>query len=137
MRILCSSIAVIVCFLGCGKSGPPIAPVSGTVSLDGAPLTDGVVSFVSTSGYVSSAPLGLDGHFRLVSQYGDGIPLGTYRVTILLQNPEPNEMSMQSKRIALPSKIPVRYQYPDRSGLTASIEGQSCELSFELSTDPT
>lgn len=127
-------IVLLACCAGCGKSGPPIAAVSGTVTLDGAPLTEGVVGFVSASGYVSSAHLGPDGHFRQTSQYGPGIPLGEYRVTVLPSNPDLNEMSMMSKQPLRPSKIPTKYQYPDRSGLSATVDNGPTEFIFKLTS---
>ena len=137
MHILrsCTGLVVLLaCLVGCGKAGPKIVPVSGTVSLDGAPLTEGVVGFVSASGYVSSASITPDGHFKLASQYGPGIPLGAYRVTVLPSNPLPTELSMQSKQSNPPSKIPPKYQYPDRSGLDANVDGIVSEFAFTLST---
>jgi hypothetical protein len=128
-------IALLACVTACGKSGPELAPVSGTVYLDGTPLTEGVVCFVSASGYVSSATVGLDGRFQLTSQYGPGIPLGDYRVTVLPKSPEVNAMSMQSKSRLPTSSIPFRYQYPDRSGLTATVaDGSPVEFTFQLRT---
>jgi hypothetical protein len=54
-------LGVSLCIAGCGRKGPPprkLVPVSGTVTLDGKPLPDGFVSFVSpTEGYLESFPI--------------------------------------------------------------------------------
>ena len=129
-----SSLLALAGLEGCGKTGPVIAPVSGTVSLDGARLTSGVVSFASSSGSVSSANLGPEGRFRLVSQYGNGIPLGGYVVTVLPENSAPREADMQSNQPQRASKIPTRYQYCERSGLTAEVKPGENEFQFALLT---
>jgi hypothetical protein len=54
-------LCVSLCIAGCGRKGPPprkLVPISGTVTLDGKPLPDGFVSFVSpTEGYLESFPI--------------------------------------------------------------------------------
>jgi hypothetical protein len=134
----CVAIVIIAIVAGCGKAGPKLAPVSGTITLDGAPLTDAVVSFVSASGYVSSAPLDANGHFKLTTQYGPGLPLGDYLVSVLPQNPAGNgatmEAAMKSNRPSPRSRIPERYQYPNRSGLNATVQDGPAEFTFRLTT---
>lgn len=54
-------LSVLLCIAGCGRKGPPprkLVPVSGTVTLDGKPLPDGFLSFVSpTEGSLESFPI--------------------------------------------------------------------------------
>jgi hypothetical protein len=130
--VVASSIGALAALAGCGKPGPKIAPVTGVVALDGSPLSSGVVSFVSASGYVSSARLAPDGRFRLVSQYGDGIPLGAYRVTVLPEPGDPREMPVRRANVSPTSAIPLKYQYPDRSGISATVVETRNEMSIDL-----
>lgn len=128
---LLTSISLVVA--GCGPSGPSIAPVSGKVVLGGKPLTEGTVCFVSASGYVASASLGPDGAFRLVSQYGKGIPLGDYRVTI---TPCANKVSLpmppENVKPTQASHIPTEYQFSHSSSLRAAVRMDRHVFTFDL-----
>jgi hypothetical protein len=133
--------AILVAFLafagGCGSSGPPIVSVSGKVTLDGMPLTEGVISFISKSGHVSSAPIASDGTFQLVSQYGKGIPLDGYSVSILpRQELDPTKISMAGNTVKTNSRLPMKYQNPAISGLTANVNGSSSKFTFNLLSAP-
>ena len=73
---------------GCGgkvSNQPPLMPVSGTVTLDGKPLSGIMISFVPTGstrgtgagGYTDKA-----GKYELTAMHGGkGTPVGQYRVT--------------------------------------------------------
>ncbi len=76
---------------GCNKSPHDVAPVSGTVTIDGQPFTHGKVMFAPLPGgdnlHPGKAALGLlqpDGSFVL-STYGkgDGAVVGEHTVTII------------------------------------------------------
>ena len=125
-------IALLLLLAGCGTSGTAIAPVSGRVTLDGKPLAQGVVCFVSPAGYASSAPLQPDGSFRLVSQYGKGIPPGDYRVAIAPAS-DLAAMDMTGKTPKTASEIPAKYQSVTTSGLSATVDGQHGVFTFSLS----
>ena len=74
--------------LGCGAGGPtepPLAAVSGTVTLDGKPLPDALVKFESTDGQagLSQGITDKDGKYSLKYKgTTDGAPIGTCRVRI-------------------------------------------------------
>lgn len=73
-------LATLICGGGCGRSGPPprkMASVSGTVMLDGKPLPDGFVTFVSPTEGQFEAFLVKEGAFA--GKAG----LGTRRVEII------------------------------------------------------
>lgn len=83
-------VVMVPCVLaGCGGRDanlPKLEPVSGTVTLDGQPLSGAVVQFVpvgTTRGSGASAVTGTDGTYSLKSPEGDaGVPAGEYRVVI-------------------------------------------------------
>ena len=96
-RLLCFGIlAGLLTTLGCGKKLPPMAPVSGKVTVNGQPLTAGNVSFIpdvkidkSAKGQKDTAPAGLsastvgsDGTYKIITGGKDGAPLGKYKVTV-------------------------------------------------------
>jgi hypothetical protein len=71
-------------FAGCGEEavGPPREAVSGTVSLDGRPLPDGVIQLIPTSareGTMGGASV-KDGRFSIKRH--EGLAPGGYRVVI-------------------------------------------------------
>jgi len=89
---LCAVFCAAV--LGCGASGgAKLAPVAGKVTVDGAPLTSGGVTFHPDSAkgnHTPHIPLGtLDaqGNYKLMSATSEGAPLGWYKVTVSAQAP--------------------------------------------------
>jgi len=123
---------------GCSKAGPALVDVCGQVTLDGLPLTEGTISFISSDGKIASARIDAGGGFRLACQYGSGVPTGDYHVAILPPPTsaarDPERMSGQGKAVSSPSLIPDRYQRPELSGLNAIVENGPLRLTFELTT---
>jgi hypothetical protein len=68
--MLASIVSISACSRG-GRLEPPRYPVSGAVTLDGAPLPDGRVQFVTVSkGLIDSIPI-KDGKFSGMATEGD------------------------------------------------------------------
>lgn len=74
---------------GCGNSEyvPPLAPVKGKVTVDGAPLTSGQVSLVPVVPPSQPVPpsmgkVGTDGTYEIFTSGKSGAPLGKYKVWI-------------------------------------------------------
>lgn len=82
----CSAIAfasvLFVPILGC-EQGPTLYEVSGRVTLDGEPLTRGVVRFVPEKGVMSVSPIAEDGSFVMKCR-GEtpGVYPGRHRVAV-------------------------------------------------------
>jgi hypothetical protein len=81
------AICIWLCFLlpagGCGDGRPTRVPVSGSVLIDGKPLTVGSVRFVPEGARPSAGNLDGEGRFKLTCYDGeDGAVLGTHRVQI-------------------------------------------------------
>ncbi|QDT99554.1 hypothetical protein [Gimesia aquarii] len=131
--------------IGCG-GGPDrssTAPVSGTVTLDGAPLASGTITFETTGSRPASGVI-KDGEILNVMTYepNDGAPVGTHQVSItatetaksaVVANPgettdfDPNYMGGGN------SLILEKYNNPSTSGLTAEIQsGTANVLQFNL-----
>ena len=63
-----------VLHVGCGESGPELVPASGSVTLDGKPLKNVIVTFFpQPTGPSSSGTVDVEGKFKL---YGPGSKLG-------------------------------------------------------------
>jgi hypothetical protein len=114
---------------GC-SSGSGLTKVTGTVTYEGVPLTNGSISFVSDSGGENAAGIiNEHGEYTLSThQPGDGVAPGTYRVCISSFETLP-EMTPQSGKRA----IPERYFDVRHSGLTATVEKRRTQvINFSL-----
>ena len=126
------SMVVGVLLLGCTET-QKMVPVSGTVLVDGEPLTMGTIRFVPEAGRPVSSAILEDGSFQLaVSSVGqqlpiDGIPLGSYRIAVSaseILNEEANSIHWHA---------PSHYADFRTSGLEANIDGSTENLLVELS----
>jgi len=120
--------------LACGRSGPEMARVSGTVTYQGKPVPKGTVSFVSTDPARRNATGQLDanGFYRLQTEEpGDGAEVGDYEVTIFS-----HEEKILDYRPKEPVKaqrlIPEKYENPKTSGLKRTVKSGSNTFDFPL-----
>jgi hypothetical protein len=95
MRRLIAALCVSVLALGCGREPYRLAPVAGTVAMDGKPLPNVHVSFVplgtaenSNPGPGSRALTNAQGQFNLTTTTGRlGAVVGKHRVSIEAEQP--------------------------------------------------
>jgi len=127
---------------GCADDGPavsPTYPVRGVVKYQNKPAAGAVVYFHPAAGVTHLAPhatANADGAFELSTHAaGDGAPRGSYRVTVSWKQPVAGDPDSKSEdRDAGREQLPVRYQNPARSGLTAEVvEGENTLPPFLLS----
>jgi hypothetical protein len=123
--------AVAVGFLalsGCGESGPQIVPVSGTVTIDGQPLTYGHVQVLAAGWRPASGRLDGSGRFTLTTTApNDGCAVGTHPVVVLAgESLTPETMKWHA---------PSKYADVSTSGLTVTITGPTDDLKIELKSD--
>jgi len=114
---------------GC-STGSRLTKVTGTVSYDGVPLTNGSISFVSESGGENAAGMiNEHGEYTLSThQPGDGVAPGTYRVCIASFETLPAMKPYSGKRA-----IPERYFDVRHSGLTATVANRRTQvINFSL-----
>lgn len=123
--------ALVLAMIGCGEKGPPMGPVRGKVTLDNQPLSEGVVVFESIpGGFGSSAVLQPDGSYSIRCQYGNGLPVGRYRVAITPPRRGPAEIAKQEDRT--PSQIPVQYMDLNTSRLEIDVQSAAGPFDFSL-----
>ena len=84
-----AGLLIAVAVTGCGKAGPKMAPVSGTVTVDGVALTAGQVSFIPVGKVESSGNTGFSGgtidatgKYTVFTGGEAGAPLGKYKATV-------------------------------------------------------
>lgn len=124
---------------GCGSKPklPPLAEVSGTVTLDGKPLPRGMVQFVPDESKGNAGPpatgyLDADGRFTLSTAGVRGAVLGFHRIGIDARQ----EVDLSQTSWA-PSLIPEQYNNPATSGLTAEVKaGQRNVVELKLLSTP-
>jgi hypothetical protein len=113
---------------GCGPGGPEVAPVTGTVTLDGHPLDGALVEFTPRAGGRPSYGR-TDDEGRYTLRYTDdrkGALPGEHTVritTYLRSNPDDGV-------IGRPELVPARYN--TKSELTRTVEPKKNVLDFEL-----
>lgn len=141
LRGLGSLLVLAVIAVGCGTGGPVIGSVSGLVTHGGEPVSPGLVNLVSKTGFAVSVKLDRNGVYTARSQHGNGVPLGTYRVSVtdvpLTDQEVVAALRGGSVTVAPPTdlvKIPPKYREFGTSGLT--IEVQEGVNVFDIELDP-
>lgn len=116
--------------VGCGESGPPRIPVSGSVTFESKPVTEGTVTFLSRkSGAATAAKLNDEGKFEIP----EGLPAGDYVVSVA----PPFTEEVAGAPVTEPAKeypnIPQKYRSDTTSDLKATIkEDQQEPFQFKL-----
>ncbi len=125
---------LVAAVAGCGRR----AEVSGTVTLDGVPLTSGVVTFTPRDAG-ASAYAAIDADGRYIAQTGASVGLapGDYVVTVAANLPAgeggPTGPGPYSDGIR-PLSTPQRYADRSQSPLRALLKSGTQELRLELSS---
>ena len=129
------TLIVLLCLVavlsGCSDGRPRRVRVSGTVLIDGQPLTFGNIIFMPQGARPSSAKLDENGHFKL-SCYdakgdGDGAIPGKHKVAISSSKPIPgNKVQWYA---------PKKYADFRTSGLEFDITEPTDDLTINLSWD--
>lgn len=130
----------LACVGGCSRRSYSLAPVTGRVTLDGAPLAGGVVNFqpqatgATTVGPGSTGRIDADGRYQLASI--DGVPgavVGRHLVRIYSRSPE-SAPKGDTDSPGSRERVPSRYNYA--SELTFEVgPGGAASADFELKGD--
>ena len=137
-RCACSAAmlfaSLVLLATGCGKSGEPVGTVSGKITYQGQPVTEGSVSFNNDRlGASGTGEIQPDGTYQLATQ-GAGLPPGSYKVCIV---PPMEEQSTSSQLAAslepkeMPD-IPQKYRSFQTSDLEATVQEGTNELDFDM-----
>lgn len=117
------------------------APVAGTVTIDGEPLTSGLVTFWPEGGRTAKGYIQEDGTYTLGTyERADGATPGLHKISITFVSKEPpNRPNFDApeppRRQVAPSPIPRKYTNPNSSGLTFDVKaGEDNQVSLELIT---
>ena len=125
MRFFCV-VAIAALFLSISGCGSKVS-VSGKVTFDdGSPLTTGEVRF-ETSGFMSSGKIQPDGTYQLGSiSEKDGIPKGTYGVTVHAMDESGMTPGMLPEDAPPPkSLVAPKFGSTNTSELTCEVKGST------------
>lgn len=140
-RYLFSILIVLLCSVGCSSSLPEKATttgVSGTVTLDGKPVTTGYVAFIPLppenaeanvkmrGGGVFEADLDASGKFA----FDKGVTITKYKVIVSPLPRNPTDPNIDLKKVQ--KSIPQKYQTDKTTDLTADVKSGGGEFNFDL-----
>jgi hypothetical protein len=119
--------------LGCtdGSGIPECVPVSGIVSLDGKPLTDGNVIFRGTApggGPLPYEPIGMigpHGEYSLITRHKPGAPVGQYRVLVYWDEPGAGWQKPKSR-------LPAKYSDDRKTPLAVEVVAHPAPGAYDL-----
>jgi hypothetical protein len=133
--VLMATIVLALASAGCGEpAGALLAPVHGTVTYRGEPVTGGVIVFVPDASRGSDGPLatgeiGPDGGYHLDTGKTAGAAGGWYRVTVAAVD----RNALGADRGVPHSLLPEKYRDPELSGLICEVKpGRANTLNFRL-----
>lgn len=130
------AVALSIILSGCGSNSA--ATVQGVVTLDGAPVPAGSISFVpATGGAQSYAMSDESGNYEVYTGREAGLTPGQYRVTVVArERPKVNQTELGGPAPAGDSLTPRWYASPDTSGLTFDVKPGSNDINLELTSQP-
>ena len=119
-------VLMLALSVGCGKN----CSVSGKVTFpDGTPLTVGKVVF-ETQTFQASGKIKSDGTYTMgSSKAGDGVPKGTYQISIqdVMQPTVEATTPGKPPKLTFPKELPIDKKYfsINTSGLTCEVKGRT------------
>lgn len=119
---------------GCGNDGT--VKVTGVVSYQGSPVTEGKIRFIPDRGRPASSNIQTDGSYELVStKDARGIPPGDYAVTVKVAKITTGggDYAAPTNEITTTWIVPKKYSEQETTPLTATVpEGGSIEIDFDI-----
>lgn len=124
-------LLLTTCIVGCGKAGPSLVAVKGTVTVDGKPADGAVLIFHPTGGKgtIASAAADANGTFAITSNGTPGIVTGSYKVTATWPDPAKKpKVTLGASPEDAPDLLEGRYVSVDKSPTTVEITAATKEL---------
>ena len=125
-RRLAAALAPFL-FLAAAGCGGGWGTCSGTVTLDGAPLKAGSISFHPTGDGPTAYGMVKDGAFEISTGQKDGLPPGKYKVTVSAST-IPKEGTKETAKLLTPPK----YSTAAGTDLEADVKSGSNSFKFEM-----
>jgi hypothetical protein len=128
IAVLC--LSPVLFLAGCSSGGPRLAPVKGTVTYKGKLVSSGTVMFQPEKGPAATGEI-KNGVYVLETNQRKGAVLGEHRVTVISLADQSGRLPEERSPLP-PPMVPLKYSFPDRSGLTAVVEDKDNVIDFEL-----
>jgi hypothetical protein len=129
-----AAFGVVALLAGCSESGPELLQARGTVTLDGKPVPNALVTFAPKDG-TGSPSNGLTdaaGQYTLrFNRDREGVLPGTHRVTIETAKVSPDDVPAGQ---AVPEFVPLPKKYSQPGELTADVSESSEKHDFALTS---
>jgi hypothetical protein len=106
--------ALMLTAAGCGSSQ---ATVSGKVTLQGKPVTSGMVVFVGANNQIATGKLDGEGHYE-----APRVPMGNLKVAV----------QTYSRGDQAKAAVPQKYADPESSGLTCEVNQPQQEYNIDI-----
>ncbi len=131
LRFTAVAAMLTVFSVGCGQTeGPELAAVTGTIKLDGQPLTAANIRFIPEKGSPSFGGTSENGRYKLLfNQHRAGAMLGKHRVEIEPREPKTDEQGKPLPGVQV-VKLPKKYTKP--GALIAEIKPGGNTVDFDL-----
>jgi hypothetical protein len=124
-------LATLLSLGGCADKGPKTAPVQGTVTYNGKPVPHGTIMFQPADGPAAVAQI-REGAYQLKTfTDGDGAVPGRHKVTVISLADQSGRLPEQRNPLP-PAVVPLKFSFPDQSGLTADVEDKPNVINFDL-----
>ena len=128
-------LALCATFFGCGSGkDEKLTSVAGKVTVNGAPLTSGAVTFqpdTAKGNLTQHIPVGMlnaDGRYELMSATKKGAPPGWYKVTVSAQAPiDPKDPYAPPKHLVNP-----KYSDAGTSGLAVEVVANAAPGAYDF-----
>jgi hypothetical protein len=132
----------VLMITGCGSDGPEFVPVSGTVTLNGKPISEAVVTFVpKQDGKPAMGFTDEQGLFSLsTSEVDNGAIVGSYYATVTSLDGNAVHVDAQGLSTGIrvrprqKSILPRRYALFGTSGLSYEVQADMEPISIELTS---
>jgi hypothetical protein len=146
--VACCLVGMIV--VGCGPKGPELGSVTGKVTLDGSPVTNGLVTFVPVGGgRPATGKTDENGQYVLVGVDGKGALLGQHQVSVTTvqeagtvtemrsDSPEYAKQAMPDASDYNTAKVvePIPARYNTNTELSFEVKAGSNVIDLELKSE--
>ena len=136
MPVTVCCLLLLLLLSGCGRKGPEVVPVEGTITLDGGPWPKpGTLYFTaetSSSGLTSRPAMGAfdtDGNLTVTTfKKGDGLIPGKHKIRVECWETPPRMGSTTPPK----SYLPNRYCSTSTSGLAVTVEPNQAVVRLKL-----
>lgn len=124
-------LAALLLAAGCGDKGMKTAKVSGTITYKGKLVPQGSIMFQPQAGPAATGDIENGKYTLKTYRAGDGAVLGSHKVTIISLEDQSGRLP-EDRNPLPPPIVPLKYNFPDKSGLTANVEDTANTIDFDL-----